>query len=267
MEDNDSFQPATYWESRLRRNYSLHGVGYIGLGTKYNEWLYKMKRNSFLKSVRPLGLNLSHLSILDIGSGTGFWIKQWRELGAGVVSGCDITEVAVEKLEYNYPSCKFYRLDIGENLPATLDQKFDIISAFDVLYHIVDDSRYERAIENIHKLLKDNGLFILADNFIHSQTIRAQTQVNRSLYETENILKNKGFQIIKRTPMFVIMNYPIDSNKLRGFLWNVSMAPVTRSESIGYIFGAILYPIESFLTSVCKESPSTEIMVCKKNSY
>ena len=140
-----------------------------------------------------------------------------------------------------------------------------LYQSFDVLYHIVDDRRYGKAIENIYNLMNNNGLLIIADNFLHSQTRRATTQVSRSLAETEVVLKNCGFDIIGRTPMFVIMNYPIDSNKIRGMLWNVSMMPITKSEMIGYLYGAFLYPFELFLTSVCKESPSTEIMICKKS--
>lgn len=265
MEDKEKFEPEVYWETRLRQNYTLDGVGYLGLGTRYNEWLYKIKRNSFMRSIKSLNLNLTEMNILDIGSGTGFWIKQWQDLDAGTISGCDITTVAIQNLKNNFPSCTFHHLDIGDELPSALDEKYDIISAFDVLYHIVDDKRYMKAIENIWSLLKNNGLLILADNFLHSPTRRATTQVSRSLAENEIVLKNCGFEIIDRTPMFVIMNYPIDSNKTRGLLWNISMIPVTKSERIGYLFGAFLYPFELFLTSVCKESPSTEIMVCKKS--
>ena len=35
---------------------------------------------------------------LDVGSGTGFYVQAWRDLGAGSVTGCDLTQAAVDRL-------------------------------------------------------------------------------------------------------------------------------------------------------------------------
>lgn len=149
-------------------------------------------------------------------------------------------------MKRKFPNDKFYQLDIGDK-PAISLRQYDIISSFDVLYHIVDDKRYCKS-----------------DNFVHGKPQRITDQVSRSIEDIELILNRTGFQIVKRLPEFVLMNYPVDSNRLRGFLWLAMMLPVHKSELFGFPLGGFMYPIELLLTSMLKESATTEIMICKK---
>lgn len=260
----EEIDPKDHWEKILAENYGLHGTGYLSLGKKYNNWLYKIKSKTFLRALRSLELrDPTILDVMDIGSGTGFFIDQWKRIGVRSLAGMDITNISVENLKKKYPEFMFFRLDIGDAIPLA-GEAYDIVSSFDVLYHIVDDRRFERAIENIYQLLRPGGFFIFSDNFLHGKTKRDIDQVDRSLTYTRHVLEKVGFREIRRLPEFVFMNYPIDSSRLRGVLWLTMMLPVTRSEILGYIVGAVLYPIELFSTSLVKESPTTEIMVCKK---
>jgi len=98
-----------YWEERLRGDYSLGGVGYQGLGETFNRWGYRARRRVFLRLMRPL--IAPGARVLDIGSGTGFYLGLWRELGAGSVTGSDLTAVAVERLAARQPGVEAVRLD------------------------------------------------------------------------------------------------------------------------------------------------------------
>jgi SAM-dependent methyltransferase len=146
----------------------------------------------------------------------------------------------------------------------TFSNKFDIISAFDVLFHIVDDTRYENAIRNVVSLLKPDGLFIFSENFLHHNSVKSARQVSRSLDIIQKVLSENNLEVLLRRPMFVLMNAPVDTNKslLKG-IWRTIVSTVRRGEISAYIACNILYPIELFLVSVIKESPSTEIMICK----
>ncbi len=53
----------------------------------------------------------------------------------------------------------------------------------DVLFHIVDDEGYARAIRNLAALLAPGGLLVLTENFLHRDTGRARHEVDRSLEE------------------------------------------------------------------------------------
>ena len=183
-------------------------------------------------------------------------------MGANSVTGVDITKVAVDNLRKSFPANAFYRADITEGFGAV--ETHDLISAFDVLFHIVDDERFRAAIENIYNALRPGGLFIFSDNFIHHETIKLEHQVSRSLESIQRILIESGFVIDRRVPMFSIMNSPVDSqNKVRQLLWKSLTRLIKLSEVFGFVAGAMLYPLEVLLTKR-SESASTEIMVCHK---
>ncbi len=261
-----SFDPKTYWENRLRRNFNALGVGDDGLGRRYNEWLYRVRRTVFLRQMRQLGLDFSRADVLDVGSGTGFYIERWRELGARTITGVDITETAVEQLSARHPDAAFLRLDIGSGDIAALgDRRFDAISAFDVLFHIVDDDRFNQAICTIFSLLKPGGLFIFSDNFLHGRTVRALDQVCRSLEAIEQQVRDAGFDILERTPMFVLMANPIDStNPLSRLRWLATRVMISWGDWAGNLVGAGLYPVELAAVRLLRESPTTEMMVCRR---
>ena len=84
---NSEFNPKIYWESMLKENYGLHGTGFYDLGKHYNNWLYKIKHKVFFKVTKSLNLDFSTIDILDVGSGTGFFVEKWKQLGVGTVAG------------------------------------------------------------------------------------------------------------------------------------------------------------------------------------
>jgi SAM-dependent methyltransferase len=260
-----------YWESRLKENFGLHGAGYIGLGRSYNNWLYKVRRKVFISRIKSMRLDFSDNDILDVGCGTGFYVGLWKnELGVGHITGIDITNIAIENLKGKFPDAEFYTADISDADIALLIRRkeFDVVSAFDVLFHIIDDNRYEKAIKNIHSMLKPNGIFVFSDNFIHGPAIRSTYQISRSLSHIEKTLIENGFEIIQRRPMFVLMNTPVDTTK-RGSkrMWRALSLLLQRyGDTAGSTVGCFLYPIELILVSLLKETASTEIMICRKGN-
>lgn len=259
------FDPEPYWEDRLGARPSLLEVGYSSLGTRYNEWLYKLRRRGLRRQLAGLNLDMSRLNVLDVGSGSGFYIDFWRETGAGSVSGSDLTEASVSYLRSRFPLNTFHKLDIGGELSPALGPAYDLISAFDVLFHIVDDTRFDRAISNISHLLREGGVFVFTDSFLHHETERSSHQVSRSLVEVECALARAGLEILVRRPVFVVMNQPLDTqSRVLRFLWRLAMYPVMKSGALGALWGAALYPFDVILTRVLAESPTTEIMICRK---
>lgn len=255
------FNPQDYWEGILRERFDVTGVGHAGLGKHYNTWLYRVRKHVFKREMAAL----SHrgAAVLDVGSGTGFYIERWKEIGVKSVTGSDIANVAVTELRKRFPNSTFFQADIG----GTVDIRgeYDIISAFDVLFHIVDDSRFERAIQNIYRALKPGGYFVFSDNFLHGPPQRARDQVSRSLEDITRVVEEAGFQIIKRVPVVVLMSNPIDSkNRFHTWLWRVAKYVIARSEVAGFTIGALLYVPELILTSILDEGPSTEMMICRK---
>lgn len=257
------FDPALYWEDRLQR-FDLAAVGYEGLGLPYNRWLYRMRHTVFQQVVRAVRPDWGTAQVLDIGSGTGFYVNEWRRLGASV-TGSDLTRVAVENLSQAFPETRFAQFDVTKEPPFE-PACFDAISAVDMLFHIVDDGLYEAACRNVASLLKTGGYFVFSENFLHGETVRGTNQVNRTLPEIERALSSAGLEFVLRRPMFVLMNAPIDSASplLRAY-WRKLTAGLSRFPGAGGIVGASLYPLERMLVSVCKESPSTEFAVYRRS--
>src|SRR5204863_2307038 len=138
------------------------------------------------------------------------------------------------------------QLDIAEDLEGLgLSESFDLVSAFDVLFHITDDDRFRKAIENISRVLKPGGYFLFSDNFVHSAARRSDHQVSRPLEEIARIVNGSGFRIIRRAPMFVLMNAPIDTlSRWPMLAWRGFLAPVHFVPLLGSVYGAVLYPLE-----------------------
>jgi len=271
----ERFSARDYWQSRLSQSYSLQGVGYQRLGKSFNQWMYRVRARVFARVAGRLGVDWSRARVLDVGSGTGFYVEQWHRLGVPKVVGVDITSKAVEELRRRFPRDEFHEADVGavdglratgDSLPLTAHgSRLTAVSAMDVLFHLVDDAQYRQAFRNIADALQPGGWLLWSDNFLHHDTERVTHQASRSLAESEDAVQTAGLEIVERVPMFVLMNYPTDSSsKLGRLAWTAMVSPAALAEPLGWLVGAVLAPLDTWLTSVIRESPTTEIMVCRK---
>ena len=104
-----AYDPQEYWTT-LHRDASLRAVGQSGLPADLNVWLYRIGRRNVRAFMRRQGLaDLTGLSVLDIGSGTGFWIDVWRSMGAGAIDGVELVPAAVERLRQHFPGIDLHR--------------------------------------------------------------------------------------------------------------------------------------------------------------
>lgn len=257
------FDAKQYWENRLKAQYDLVGVGDISLSENYNKWSYKVTRKILKSLLEKYSANKTNSAVIDIGSGTGFVIDIWKSLNKQV-TGIDISATAVAKLQEKYPDQKFLELDIGKQKTTLPADSFSVCTAASVLYHIVDDAALDMALSNIHYLLEKEGIFIFSDNFIHHSIFTTQHQRCRTLGEYETALKKNGFEIIKRVPNYVLMNEPMDtSGRVYPKVWNVLTGWSRKSSLFDKLIWPALYPVELLLTSVLKESPAQEFMICR----
>ena len=219
----ETFDTKRYWQERLKADDSLVGVGFSSLGHRYNGWIYRMRRDVFMDRAPKLGIDMANAHVLEIGPGTGFYIDLWHELGVRQVTGVDLAPVVVERLAARYPQHTFRQADVGA-VDAPLEAgAYDVVTAFDVMYHIVDEAMFEQALANVARSLKPGGLFMVADHFLHreqSNSRIAAHYLNRTLARYQEALARHGFEIVQRKPMFVLMNAPPDSrSRLRRAWW------------------------------------------------
>lgn len=263
---NGSFDPKTYWEDRLASRFDLRGVGDIGLSESYNRFLYRVRGHAFGSVVGSLGLKAGRFNVLDIGSGTGFYLEQWLRWRPRSLTGSDLTTTAVERLAAKFPQSAFMQCDIGSALPPSLaGRQFDVVSAMDMLFHIVDDQRYANAFANFADMVKPGGTLIFSDNLLPARRSTVPHQVSRAEKEIRDVLGRTGFEIERIAPMFVLMNDPVrsDSRLLRKAFAGVYRL-ASRNETMGALVGALVYPAEVVAIGLLPRGPSTEIVVCRR---
>lgn len=257
-----------YWQERLEAHPGLEGVGYLGLGRRYNAWLYRVRRQVFLRALRSLDLPMGDLRVVDVGSGTGFYVDLLQRAGARGVEGVDIAEAAVSRLERRFPNGRFHCLDIAAGLGPLSEGGFDLVTCCDVLFHVVDDRDFERAVGNLARLLADDGTLILMDNLLPGPTRRTAHQTSRSESHYLRTLSDAGLELRRRRPVFCLMNYPVASRRtgLRR-LWSAAAARLSRAEVLAWAVGAALYPLELACLACLGRTggaPSTELLVCAR---
>ena len=232
------FDPAEYWEQRLSDRYSLGSTGWSSLGEAFNRWSYVARGVVFRRLIRDVLGDVDATRVLDVGSGTGFYLNQWRRMGVHDFTGSDLTSAAVEQLRQRFPGSEMHRLDIGDPRLPPVGAPYDAISAMDVLYHVVDDARYARALINLAKLLKPGGWLIFTENLVKVRHA-GEHQVSRTEHDVRAALMDAGLVVVHERPMFFLMNTPVSSrSRLLYWWWNLLCRVVRRDERIGWVLGA-----------------------------
>jgi SAM-dependent methyltransferase len=260
-----AFDARGYWEDRLTRHPGLAGVGYLRLGARYNAWLYRIRSEVFRRLTAEWHLSGRPIRVVDIGSGTGHYLHEWLLAGARAVVGTDLTDVAVHRLRAEFPGLTIHQLDIGGVGSVAGLGRYDVVSAFDVLFHITDDEAYKRALQNAYALCRPGGYFIFSELFLRHGRAATTHMVSRSREEIVRLLRCAGFVPLARRPMFVLMNYPADTTaRLAQLAWTALVGPSVVSDRLGGFIGRALFALERRLVQWVEESPTTEIMICRR---
>ncbi len=258
-----AFDPRAYWEQRLERSTGLEGVGFVGLGQSFNAWMYRVRRRVFLRTVREHMTDPRQATVLDVGSGTGVYLRCWQELGVARATGTDITATAVERLKKDMPGTDIFRMDITAGDPRC-DGAFDAVSCMDVLFHILDDDLLQQALINLRKALRPGGVLFISENFLHQLPRTDRHFTERTLVFYTKALDDAGLRIVTRKPMFHLLNQPMDSKSAAmRWWWRTVERTAGTSYMLAGLLAAIVFPLELLLVRFRREGVSTEIMVCK----
>jgi SAM-dependent methyltransferase len=297
--EKPAYEPGRYWNERLQKDFSLAGAGHTGVGLSFNRWAYRVRRRVLLRVLREQGLAVRGARVLELGFGTGFYLDLWREEGVAHVTGFDIASVAVQAARERWecgtgaPAGAPYRTagaavphgrsgwrleeaDIGKPLPlGDSAGTFDLATAFDVLFHLVDDAAWNGALDNLAAGLKPGGHAVVFDKFQRTESAVSHVK-RRTLAAYQEALAARGFEVAAVRPIFFFMNSPTDltglSKPLWKLAWSLAKLPykagrvVGLGEVLGGAAGAALYVPELALGRIFSSGPSTKVLVARKRS-
>jgi SAM-dependent methyltransferase len=265
-----------YWTQRLEREFNLAGVGHAGVGLKFNLWAYRVRRNVLRRTLAEHGIEIKGAKMLELGFGTGFYLDLWRELGARHLTGFDITDVAVQSARERFAETgwRFEKADIGAPLPLQdAAGKCDVATAFDVLFHLVEDKNWNGALDNIAAALKPGGHALIFDKYQAVENAISHVR-RRTLNTYREALKSRGFDVITIKPIFFLMNSPTDLSGISEFAFKTSWSLVKMpyklgkhigvGEALGGMMGAGLYLPELMLNRLFNSGPSTKLLIARK---
>ncbi len=195
-----------FWENRLAQGIDLRTTGHRAFNISYNQWLYQAQKDrlDLLLAENRVPLN-NDTTLLDIGSGWGYFVEYFIDKGVNSIEGIDIAKPSVEYLQQKYPQLAFYQADISANALPT-HKNFDLVSAFSVVFHIVDDKKFRQALLNMVELIKPGGYLIICDAF-EKKIIPTPWHVRfRTLAAYEEILQPTEMRIIDLLPQYFFMN-------------------------------------------------------------
>jgi SAM-dependent methyltransferase len=203
--DKRGFDPRAYWEQRLRAHPDLRGVGHRRFSVMYNEIMYQVAAENLSMALTKAQITVAGKSILDIGPGLGHFVRRYLEWGAARVTGVDITQVSVDELRRKYPDQHFICADISA--PAlVVGDVYDLVCAINVVFHILEDHLFQRAIGNMSERVKPGGALLIVDSFMSSHWLHARHARSRGLRSYMPILKENGFVEYSIYPMYYVMS-------------------------------------------------------------
>jgi SAM-dependent methyltransferase len=196
-----NYQPREFWDRRLSEHFDLRGTGETGLSLAYNRACYALRRRILDRAFHEAGFDPRGRRVLDVGCGTGFFTRYYLERGANV-TGLDIAPTSIERLSKQHPEAQFVLGDVSE---VAIDGRFDVVNAFDVLYHITDDARWETAVRHLARAVEVGGLMLLTDTFAERALAAAHNRM-RPLSRYRGLLQPEGLEITAIHPTHVLLN-------------------------------------------------------------
>lgn len=262
----NEYEPRPYWEDTLAAGFDESGVAHPTLPLSFNRFLYRSCRAS---TAAILGANgVDPQEVLDVGVGTGIWLDFWSARDVRRLAGVDLTEIAVTRARARYPEVELAQVDIGsESIPFA---PFDLVSAMNVLLHVVDPDAFSRALTTLRAALREGG-WLLAMEPVAVGDVRLQPGASaavRTLEEWQTELHAADFELVDLRPATCLLSNPVDARSQRRLdalnrLWFGAGRVVGRGERRGAVVGGALYAIDLVCIRLAQVGPSAKLLLAR----
>jgi ubiquinone/menaquinone biosynthesis C-methylase UbiE len=158
---------------------------------------------------------------LDIGAGTGNLTKLVHDIGYTVI-GIEPADKMRKKFQKKFPSLIIMRGDF-RNIPLRDDYADVIVSSY-VWHHLTLEEK-EQSIHEMSRVLKEQGLIVIADLMFADQGQRA-TKINHLKQRGQNdiiedIESEYYADVNQISECFIELGFRFDSKQMTDYVWIV----------------------------------------------
>jgi len=265
------FEESTYWRQRVTRDADLVVVGHRSLGRGYNEYIYRRRTECLLEVLCLLDIKPSQCNVLDLGCGSGYYAAFWKELGVTELTGIDLSDASVSLLRERFPEYTFLQADLTQaDAAARIGGPYSIVTLFDVIYHIIDDTAALNALKTAAGALKPTGVLLLFDQLAPRDYSLLPHVKFRGKMNHLVLLQAAGLEIVSRQPLFVFLAPPVYGFKAIDIvvsgLYKIIGVFIKNRESAGRRLGKAVYRLDQFLLKKGIDSPNHEFIVLRKRA-
>jgi SAM-dependent methyltransferase len=270
-----SYQASEYW-GELHERDDMSSVGQSGLPAAMNAWLYRILARNLRSGLRRHGvLDPAPGRMFEVGSGRGDWIEFWRQQGVTRIDGGDLVPRAVERLNERFGATgTFAVVEFGAGAPPlTPEPAYPLVTVFNVLLHITDDERFERALGQVAALVEPGGRLVLVEPILFDPAFakpydpKAWSRA-RPLDAYERPLLAAGLERVSVSAAMVLANNPIEARSqaaLRRYrrLWNWLAGRARRKPRSSRWLGPLLF-VGDRIAMATGAAPSSKLAVYRR---
>jgi SAM-dependent methyltransferase len=170
----------------------------------------------YRQMIADLRLRATGGDVLDVGAGSGRWIKFFTEhFRPRKLVGADYTKASVDLLRRWFPpesappgtELSFAHADITDE-SLNLGQQFDLINIANVLFHIPEQEKFERALRNLAKHVRPDGMIVTTE-YLPRVSMRTEWMLVRDRYSFEHAATQAGLRIAATKAFGVFTNDPM----------------------------------------------------------
>ena len=220
-EKHQDFDAGAYWQSRVVSGSDLGVVGHRSVGHHYNVEIYARRLDVLGEMLqRHCDRPLEDCRVLDIGCGSGFYTEYWQARGVRDYVGLDISSETIGHLSQRFPDYRFQQADVtADTLDlGAIDGKFDLIMIFDVLFHIVEDPRFENVAKHVGQLIADDGRLLVTDHLCPTKYRISKHVLYRARDEYLAEFKEQGLVLADSELLFHYLMPPISGNRFVDYI-------------------------------------------------
>jgi 2-polyprenyl-3-methyl-5-hydroxy-6-metoxy-1,4-benzoquinol methylase len=279
-----------YWRDLIRGGDTDHveEVGHPDMGREFNRHAYDVRLRAIERALTSpdVRVALGGARVFEAAYGVGFYLKYWGRKGAAHVTGVDISESAHESVSKRFPSHDLRLGDLSKMTEwadwASLQRSFDLVTAIDVLYHVVNDDAAERAVAALATLVRPGGYFLFTEKFTGLDHVDREQDIvtRRPLAWYRTILKRDDLVEASVSPMFWCMDPPVDyggehrlSQVLARGVWIGMRAALkywrrnsTSQNIIGTLTGRLGGAVDNLVVPRLSVTPNLAVAIFRKSS-